>query len=177
MKKSLMLLASMMMLGGVPVFAQDEEKIEELRTEIKELKEELKEKETELKDLTGEDEKYIITDDEDFFIKYIEVNEKDDEDLGYYYEFVFEVENKTDKTMNILAEDVTIDDDLVDEKMVFLSEEIEAGAKDQIILKIQSLDEDEKVPELDDDLEMMLKLVNDEDPDLNIDYPVQIELD
>ncbi|MCR8969605.1 hypothetical protein [Facklamia sp. 7083-14-GEN3] len=177
MKKSLVLLTSMMMLGGVTVSAQDEEKIEELRIEIKDLKEELKDKLDELKELTGEDEEFIITDDKDFFIKYVEVNEKDDENFGDYYEFVFEVENKTDKTMNVMAEDVTIDDDLVDEKMVFLSEEIESGSKGEIILKIQSLEEDEEVPELDDDLEMTLKLVNEEDPDLNIDYPVSIDLD
>ncbi|MGF3183620.1 hypothetical protein ACQV2X_07625 [Facklamia sp. P12945] len=118
------------------VSAQDEEKIEELKIEIKALKEELKDKKAKLKELTGGDEEYIITDDKDFFIKYVEVNEKDDEELGYYYEFVFEVENKTDRTMNIMAEDVTIDDDL----------------------------------------EMTLKLVNEEDPDLNIDYPVSIDI-
>ncbi|MGF3226543.1 hypothetical protein [Facklamia sp. P12932] len=133
-----MLLASMMMLGGVTVSAQDEEKIEELKIEIKVLKVELKDKKAKLKELTGGDEEYIITDDKDFFIKYVEVNEKDDEELGYYYEFVFEVENKTDRTMNIMAEDVTIDDDLIDEKMVFLSEEIETNAKGEIILKFKA---------------------------------------
>ncbi|MGF3073454.1 hypothetical protein ACQV2T_07910 [Facklamia sp. P13069] len=176
-EKNIVLLASMMMLGGVTVSAQDEEKIEELKIEIKVLKVELKDKKAKLKELTGGDEEYIITDDKDFFIKYVEVNEKDDEELGYYYEFVFEVENKTDRTMNIMAEDVTIDDDLIDKKMVFLSEEIEASAKGEIILKIQSLEEDEEAPELDDDLEMTLKLVNEEDPDLNIDYPVSIDID
>ncbi|MGF3076348.1 hypothetical protein [Facklamia sp. P12955] len=137
-EKNIVLLASMMILGGVTVSAQDEEKIEELKIEIKALKEELKDKKAKLKELTGGDEEYIITDDKDFFIKYVEVNEKDDEELGYYYEFVFEVENKTDRTMNIMAEDVTIDDDLIDEKMVFLSEEIETNAKGEIILKFKA---------------------------------------
>ncbi|MGF3112675.1 hypothetical protein [Facklamia sp. P9177] len=137
-EKNIVLLASMMMLGGVTVSAQDEEKIEELKIEIKVLKVELKDKKAKLKELTGGDEEYIITDDKDFFIKYVEVNEKDDEELGYYYEFVFEVENKTDRTMNIMAEDVTIDDDLIDEKMVFLSEEIETNAKGEVILKFKA---------------------------------------
>ncbi|MGF3115015.1 hypothetical protein ACQV2R_06475 [Facklamia sp. P12937] len=128
-EKNIVLLASMMMLGGVTVSAQDEEKIEELKIEIKVLKVELKDKKAKLKELTGGDEEYIITDDKDFFIKYVEVNEKDDEELGYYYEFVFEVENKTDRTMNIIAEDVTIDDDLIDKKWFFFQKKLKQALK------------------------------------------------
>ena len=111
MKKNLLLLATVFTLGAVsPVLAQEDnaERISEIETQIKELQAELKE----LKGDSGESE--VIADDEMFYIEFVEVREKENF-MGDGYEFVFEVENKTDLNIEVQARNVSIDGRMVDE--------------------------------------------------------------
>lgn len=176
MKKSLLLFASMLTLGvaATPVFAQSDEnadRIAEIESQIKELK-------AELKELKGDSEEtVIIADDDDFYIEFKEIKEKDDSYTGKSYEIIFEVENKSDMSVEVQARSLSIDGMMVDNAVIIMSQEVAPGKKAKAVLELIDYSGEEEVPELVGDLEMDLHFFSWDDFDYGVDYPVVINLD
>ena len=104
MKKSLSLLASLsLLLTSVPVLAEEasSDKIEDIKRQISNLQAELKELEGDESDDNTE-EQPVIADNEEFFIKYLGVKEKKDSSENPYYEFTFDIENRSDLALAII---------------------------------------------------------------------------
>lgn len=90
------------------------------------------------------------------------------------YEIKFEVENKTDDLIVIQEREVSADGKMIDESMLMMSQEISGGKSADAILTIESFDED--LPEIKEDLEMKLQVIDGESYmdiesiDVNIDF-------
>ncbi|XJS11179.1 hypothetical protein ACF3NG_02750 [Aerococcaceae bacterium WGS1372] len=168
MKKILIALSTLAVLNSVPVFAQNEERIAEIEAQIKELQ-------AELKELKGEtNDELVIADDEQFIVKFIEIKEKENNES---YEFIFEVENKTDLNVEVQARTVSIDDMMVDVSLLTMSQEVAPGKKAKTVLKVRDYSGDNEIPELTGNFVMDLHIFSWDDYEFTVDYPVVIELD
>lgn len=172
MKKSLVLLASVLALGSyVPsAYAEDnpnQKRIDEIEAQIKELKAELKE----LKGDDDENGKEAVIDDELFTVTFDKVVEKNNR-----LEFVFEVENKTDEDYTFQAELVSVDGYMVDAINITMSDSVSAGKKGKIRLKVSDHN-DEGLPEITGDLELTFRVFNNNDTSDRTKYPISVDLD
>ena len=170
MKKSLVLLASVLALGSfVPsAYAEDnpnQKRIDEIEAQIKEL-------EAELKELKGdvEDEENIVLDNELCKVTFVGSKEKDDR-----LEFVFEVENKSDDDYTFQAELISIDGYMIELFNGLMSDSISAGKKGKIRMTIYESD-DEELPEVTGDLEFTLLIFKNDDYFDVTKYPITVEL-
>ena len=168
MKKTLLALSSLFILSSIPVYAQNEDRIAEIEAQIKELQ-------LELKELKGDSNvEQIITNDNEFLIKFVEIKEKEN---GERYEVIFEVENKTDTNIEVQARTVSVDDMMVDGSLLSMSQEVAPGKKAKAVLSFRDYSGDNELPELTGSLEMDLHIFSWDDYDFGVDYPVIIELD
>lgn len=175
MKKKILLLSGLLFLSTANVvFAQEEDnsnRIAEIELQIKELK-------AELKELKGDSEEtVIIADDDDFYIEFKEIKEKDDSYTGKSYEIIFEVENKSDMSVEVQARSLSIDGMMVDNAVIIMSQEVAPGKKAKAVLELIDYSGEEEVPELVGDLEMDLHIFSWDDFNYGVDYPVVINLD
>lgn len=181
MKKLLMLASSLMILSAVKVSAVDS-KIVDLENEISELEITLKEKKLELQELTGETteeapklKEKVIVDDKDFTIKFKELITGSESYYGPTYEFVFLVENKTDRDINIQVRNVSINDFMLEDGMVRMSQEISSGKKAKTSLLIRA-DEGEELPDLEGNLDFKFSITDWEDYVFSPKYEASIPL-
>lgn len=90
------------------------------------------------------------------------------------YEIKFEVENKTDDLIEIQAREVSSDGKMIDESMLMMSQQVSGGKSADAVLTIENFDGD--LPEIDDNLEMKLQIIDGEtfmdidSIDVNIDF-------
>ena len=91
------------------------------------------------------------------------------------YEINFDVTNNTDNTITTQARDVTINDTMVDESLLSMSQDIAGGKNATATLSIGGLGGDE-LPELEGNLEMTLHIFNEADFEDIGDYPVSVDL-
>lgn len=127
---------------------------------------------------TEEDKKKIdeeVADTENVTASLISVEKIVDKDFDEErYEIKFEVENKIDDLIVIQAREVSSDGKMIDESMLMMSQEISGGKSADAVLTIESFDED--LPEIKDDLEMKLQIIDGESYmdiesiDVNIDF-------
>lgn len=173
MKKSILLLSSLFVMSGInTVFAQDDAQIEEIELQIEQKEQELSDLKSKLKELTGEADEEIIVDDEEFLIKFMEIKELDDR-----YEVEFEIENKSDQKIELQARTVSVDDTMVDDSILIMSQEVAPRKKATATLKFQNYSDPEDLPELTGNLELDLHIFSWDDYDFTRDYPVSISLD
>lgn len=114
----------------------------------------------------------VIADDDTLKATLVSVEHKVDEMFDEEsYRFNIELENKYDGKIVVQARDVSIDGTMVDD-MVFFSEEIAEGKKANGQLEIQNYDGD--LPEMNEELEMILIVSDDETWDEISSYDVNI---
>jgi len=139
------------------------------------------EEETEEADESDEEESAaeefneVIADNDNFKATLISVEHIVDQDWDEEkYEIKFEVENKTDKTVEVQAREVSIDGKMVDESMIFLSQEVSGGKIADAVLEIQSYSGDE-LPDMEENLEMILHIFSWDDMENEENFDVKIE--
>ncbi|ARK32245.1 hypothetical protein [Halalkalibacter krulwichiae] len=86
----------------------------------------------------------------------------------------FEVENKMDETIEVQAREVSADGRMVDEALLFMSQEVSGGKLADAVLTIQNYDGD--LPNIEDHIEMTLHVFSWDDYDFSEDHDVRIEL-
>lgn len=86
----------------------------------------------------------------------------------------FEVENKRDDTIEVQAREVSADGKMVDEMMLTMSQEVSGGKLADAVLEIQNYEGD--LPQMEDNLEMILHIFSWDDMDFTEDHPVSIDL-
>lgn len=190
MKKLLVLFSCFILLNVVPVNAEtsndNADRIAEIEARIKEIEEELASlkdggeeggDETTTSDENGNEESIIIVDDDDFYIEYTGYEVIEDRYYGTMYEFEFLIENKTEKKVQVFARSVSIDGMMVDDSIVMIFQDIAAGKKAKTLLEFQTYDKNEELPELVGDLELEIEMMDLEDYDFDVSYPVTIPLD
>ncbi len=179
MKKSLSLLASLFLLiTSVPVQAEEasSDKIEDIKRQISSLQAELKELEGDESDDNTE-EQPVIADNEEVFIKYLGVKEKKDSSESPYYEFTFEIENRSDLTLAIIPENVSINNMMVDLDLIGMNQTITPGKTAHTVMQIKSYKEDLEIPVLAGNLDLNLKFLNENDYSEFANYPVSVDLE
>ena len=92
------------------------------------------------------------------------------------FQVTFEIENKSDKTIIVQSREVSADGKMIDDSMIFMSEEVSGGKKADAVLKIQNYDEEKEFPTIEENMELLLFVVNDDDLTSYEEYPVTIEL-
>lgn len=149
--------------------------------------------EEEMTEETADEEEAEMEDEEADVEETTEVNEQivDDEnvtaelvDIDYIYdefweeekyEINFDITNNTDNTITAQARDVSINDTMVDEGLLSMSQDIAGGKNATATLSIGGLGGDE-LPELEGNLEMTLHIFNEADFEDIGDYPVSVDL-
>lgn len=89
------------------------------------------------------------------------------------FEIKFEVENKRDETIEVQAREVSADGKMIDDAMIFMSQEISAGKLADAVLRIENFDGD--LPEIEENLEMILHIFSWDDYDFENDIDVKID--
>lgn len=174
MKKYLLLLTSVILLGSTSVVSaqvDNSARIAEIEEQIKELQAEL----TELKSDTSDSEA-IIADDEEIFAKFVEIRERE-RNGEIYYDLFFEVENRTDVILEVQANTVSINNVMVPERIFSMSQEVAPGKKAFAEMTLRDRSREIGVPELTGNLEMTLHIFNWDDRDFVLDFPVIVNLD
>lgn len=92
-----------------------------------------------------------------------------------YWEVIYEIENKTDKDVEVQGGTVSADSKMVDEMLYGMSQEIAAGKKADAVLTIQNYDDPDKLPELKENFEMTLDIF-DWDYTIEKTYDVVVEM-
>ena len=105
---------------------------------------------------TEEKVNQLIADDENIKATLVGIVEKKDDIWGNSIEVTFEVENKTDKTIEVQADEVSADNKMVDEALCSMSTEISPGKLADCVLTISDY-EGHTFPTLEENLEMKLK--------------------
>src|SRR5699024_6751356 len=90
------------------------------------------------------------------------------------YDIKFEVENKMDDTVEVQAREVSADGKMVDESMLMMSQEISGGKVADAVLTIESFEGDD-LPDMEEDLEMILHVFSWEDMEQEENIDVNIE--
>jgi|SRR5690625_1853921 len=88
------------------------------------------------------------------------ISKVSDDIFGDSHVIKVSIENKSDETIVIQTDQVSVDGLMVTDN-VFFSEEVAAGKKANGKIEIQMFD-DEELPPLDEELEMILKVINEE---------------
>ncbi|HLR79996.1 MAG TPA: hypothetical protein VK119_05390 [Bacillota bacterium] len=223
MRKLLILLVSIMLLGGLTACAKDKElKVDSVTTSDQESSDETpseQSSETEkktigkveskskngdeknddpdeknTKEADSEDEKdkkdekseedegeaeefnEEVIDTKQFKAKLIRAERVSDEfQKGERIEVTFEVENKRKDTVTVRGEEVSVDGKMVDDMMVYMMQDVSGGKKADIVLTIDDNYGKEKLPEMEENLEFILKVYSKENIESLDEHVVKID--
>ena len=89
------------------------------------------------------------------------------------FEIKFEVENKREDTIDVQAREVSADSKMIDESMLMMSQEVSGGKKADAVLTIENYDGD--LPNMEEELEMILHIFSWDDMEFSEDYDVKVE--
>ncbi|GAA0289727.1 hypothetical protein GGQ92_002419 [Gracilibacillus halotolerans] len=117
-----------------------------------------------------------IADDENVSITLLRIEKIEDDIFGNSIEVVFEVENKTDRTLEVQADSVSADGKMVDETILSMSQEVAPGKIADAKLSFMEF-EGHDFPALEQDLELTLNVFDWDDFDFSLDYPVSISFE
>ena len=173
MKKLLFLLAAAMLVLTACGETQEEKK--EVSTVEK--KSDANEKnDAEEKDEEAEEESYdeVLIDSDTAKVTLESISKVEDSMFDEEYHVIkLAIENKSDKTIVIQSDEVSIDGLMVTDN-AFFSEEVAGGKKANGKMQIQFFDED--LPPLDEELEMILKVIDGETFETMEDEKINISI-
>ncbi len=117
----------------------------------------------------------VVTNDDLFEITLTTVEFIEDDIFWDSIEITFEVLNKTDRTVEVQADEVSIDNRMIDFGIYSMSQEISAGKIADCVLTLTTYDEDEELPAMEDNLEMILNIFDWEDWEFEHNYNVKLD--
>lgn len=115
-----------------------------------------------------------IANDEIIQATLVDIKKVEDEIFGNSIEVKFEVVNKTDKTIEVQARQVSADGKMVDESALSMSQEIAPGKSADAVLTIMEF-EGTALPKMEENFEMVLHVFSWDDMDFEKNYPVKVE--
>lgn len=177
MKKILFALFSLMIIIGLvacdgeeaqgkdvtSVETSDDENVEEAAEEEEEVVEETEE----INEVVADNDMVKAT---LVSVDYIEDKDWDEE----RYEIRFEVENKREDTIEVQAREVSTDGKMVDESLLMMSQEISGGKVADAVLEIEDYSGGD-LPDMDENLEMILHVFSWDDMEVIEDIDVSID--
>lgn len=179
MKKKILslLFASALVLGACsgddsdPVDEQGAEDEVEEAQEIEASEEESQDKEREYYEFNE-----LVEDNENVRVKIISVErlyaeDSDEEAIG----IAFEIENKTDRVLDVQSRNVSINDKMIDESLSVLTQDIAAGKSADVYYVIEDYESEITIPEIEGNLEMALVFLDWDDWDFDEEVPVRVE--
>jgi len=89
------------------------------------------------------------------------------------FEIKFEVKNKRDETIEVQAREVSADGKMVDESMILMSQTVASDKLADAVLTIESYDD--PLPDIQENLEMILHIFSFDDYDFENDIDVKID--
>lgn len=109
-----------------------------------------------------------LADNDDYTITFERAIHVKDEELGEEVRFIFEFENKSDKTLSLMSvNDASVDGRMVDDLVGFGNPEVSAGKTGTVTLNFNSqwLDHDinQEFPEFKENMEITLEVVDEEE--------------
>lgn len=132
-------------------------------------------KETE--EATTNDEKelnQIIVDNDNIKATLVKIVKKNDDVWGNTVEVVFDVTNKRKDSIEVQANSVSVDDVMVDETLLSMSQEVAPGKSAKATLTISEF-EGYDFPAFEKNFEMILHVFSWDDYDYTEDHPVKVE--
>src|SRR5699024_7438419 len=117
-----------------------------------------------------------VIDTKQFKAKLIRAERVSDEfQKGERIEVTFEVENKRKDTVTVRGEEVSVDGKMVDDMMVYMMHDVSGGKKADIVLTIDDNYGKEKLPEMEENLEFILKVYSKENIESLDEHVVKID--
>lgn len=130
----------------------------------------------ESEDATSETEEVgeVIADDEYIKATLVSVERVNDEVFDEeYYDVKIELENKTGETLEVQANEVSIDNTMVDD-MVFFSETVAGEKNANGVLTIQNYEGD--LPTMDENIEFILNIIDGDSFETIAEHDVKVDL-
>src|SRR5699024_7435805 len=90
------------------------------------------------------------------------------------YEITFDVENKRDDTIIVTAKEVSSNDKMIDNRMLFMHQEISPGKSADAVLSIENIKGE--LPEIKETLEMTLHIMSTDHYDIEEQHQIVIDL-
>lgn len=115
----------------------------------------------------------LIVDNENIKATLARIERKSDSIFGDSIEVVFEVENKREDTITVQAREVSVDNKMVDESMIVMSQDISGGKMADAVLTIQDF-EGKGLPSMEENFEMLLHVFSWDDMDFQEDHEVKV---
>ncbi len=117
----------------------------------------------------------VIVDNENVKITLLEIVNIDDTEKGKEFQIKFDIENKTDFIIGTDAQKVSINEEIIDETIIMMTGDIEAGKTGVSTVRIMELDGFE-FPEIKGDIEFEIFLFSWKNFDYEERIPINIEL-
>lgn len=115
----------------------------------------------------------VIVDNENVKATLVKIVKKNDDIFGNSVEVVFDIQNKRKDTIEVQARNVSVDDRMVDETILSMSQEIAAGKSATASLTINEF-EGYDMPKFDKNFEMKLYFFSWDNMDFEEEHPVKV---
>lgn len=159
MKKALILLSSLLVATTLVACGETEEQPKEV-SKVEKESNETESNEQEGREATEESYDQVLIDSDIATVNLEGISKVSDDIFGDSHVIKVSIENKSDDTIVIQTDKVSVDGLMVTDN-VFFSEEVAAGKRANGKIEIQMFD-DEELPPLDEELEMVLKVIDEE---------------
>lgn len=116
-----------------------------------------------------------IVDNDNVKATLVSFERENDDTFGDTVEITFEVENKRSDTIVVQAREVSADGKMVDDGLLTMSQEVSSGKTADAVLTIRNY-EDEELPPMEENIEMLLHIFSWDDMDFREDHDVTIDL-
>lgn len=115
----------------------------------------------------------VIVDNENVKVTLVKIVKKSDEVWGNSVDVVFDVTNKRSDSIEVQARNVSVDDRMVDETLLTMSQEVAAGKSATATLTVNEF-EGYEFPKFEKNFEMVLYIFSWDNADYSEEHPVSI---
>lgn len=116
----------------------------------------------------------VIANDDLFEITLTTIEYEEDSIFGDSIDITFNVVNKSDQTVEVQANELSIDNKMVDDSLPTMSQEISSGKSAECVLNLMSYDESIELPAMEENMELVLNIFSWDDWEFEHNYPVTV---